>query len=228
MDTPVVAVVFGSVAPPQGDVVQLTVHFGCTKEVSSFEVVLQNWNGKYSSTGVSPIIVGLDGSISIGRGANCPLLLTCRAENVKYASSPLESYLTVSGRCWGERLFRRVVTKTYVNQKGEAIVKDLLDNYVGLSHIRNGVELVEDTDTTYTSLDYSNTPVMDVLQEIASSADKAGVIGYDFRIASDGKFEFFPQNTKTSPVSLVDRIESRRIRQRHSTHPQPNNSLRRH
>lgn len=49
---------------------------------------------------------------------------------------------------------------------------------------------------------------MDILQEIASGADKAGVIGYDFRVAPDGKFEFFPQNTKSSAVSLSETIES--------------------
>jgi hypothetical protein len=137
VDAPSVAIVFGTVSPPQGDIIELNVHYGCTREVCSFEVLLQNWNGKYSPNGTYPIIVGLDGSISVGRGANCPLLLTCRVESVKYQSSPLESYLRVSGRCWGERLFRRVVTKTYENKKGEEIVKDLMDYYVGLSHVRN-------------------------------------------------------------------------------------------
>ena len=174
----------------------LNVHFGCTREVSSFEAVLQNWNGKYSPNGTYPLSVGLDGNISLGRGANCPLLLTCRVESVKYQSTPLESYVTVSGRCWGERLFRRVVSKTYENKKGEEIVKDLMDYYVGLSHVRGSTELVEATDTTYTQLEYSDTPVMDILRGIADSADKAGVIGYDFRIAPDGKFEFFPKNSK--------------------------------
>jgi hypothetical protein len=208
VDAPSVAIVFGTVTPLQGDVIELNVHFGCTREVSSFEMVLQNWNGKYSQNGTYPISVGLDGSISVGRGANCPLLLTCRVESVKYQSSPLESYLHVSGRCWGERLFRRVVTKTYENKKGEEIIKDLMDYYVGLSHVRGGVELVESTDTTYTHLKYSDTPVMDILREIADSADKAGVIGYDFRVTPDGKFEFFPKNSKTSQVSLTERIES--------------------
>jgi hypothetical protein len=208
LNPPAVAIVFGSVTPPQGDVIELVVHLGCTKEVSSFEVVLANWNGKYSPNGAYPITVGLDGSLSVGRTGNCPLLLTCRVENLKYQSSPTENYLTVSGRCWGERLFRRVVTKTYENQKGEAIVKDLLDYYVGLSHNRGGTELVEATDTTYSRLEYSDTPVMDILQAIASSADKQGVIGYDFRVAPDGKFEFFPQNTKTSSVNLSERIEN--------------------
>ena len=204
---PVVAIVFGNVTPPQCDFVEVKVHLGCTEEVSSFEVLLQNWSGKYSSNGISPLSAGLDGSISLGRGANCPLLITCHVENVKYESTPTESYVRVSGRCWGERLFRRVVTKTYVNMKGEAIVKDLIDYYVGLSHVRNSVELVEDTDTTYTRLEYENTPVIDILRYVAESADNAGVIGYDFRVAPDAKFEFFPKNSKTSSVSLAERIE---------------------
>jgi hypothetical protein len=205
---PTLAIVFGSVTPPQGDVIEATLHLGCTKEVSSFEVVLQNWNGKYSPNGTYPINVGVDGSISVGRGANCPLLITCRVENIKYQSSPTENYLVVSGRCWGERLFRRVVDATYENIKGEDIVKDLLDYYVGLSHVRGGVELVESTDTTYTKLEYSDTPVMDVLREIADSADKSGVIGYDFRVAPDGKFEFYAKNTKTCSVDLTERLET--------------------
>jgi hypothetical protein len=208
VDAPVVAVAFGSITPPQGDVVALKVHFGCTREVSSFEVLLQNWNGKYSQNGIYPITVGLDGNISLGRGAQCPLLLTCRVENVKYESNPLENYLRVGGRCWGERFFRSVVSKTYENKKGEEIIRDLLDYYVGLSHVRGGVELAENTDTTYTKLEFSNTPVFEVISQIASSADKAGIIGYDFRVAPDGKFEFFPQNSKTSIVSLEEKIES--------------------
>jgi hypothetical protein len=207
IDAPSATIVFGSVAPPQGDVVELQVHLGCTREVSSFEVVLQNWNGKYSPNGAYPITVGLDGSISVGRGASCPQLITCRVENVKYQSSPVENYVTISGRCWGERLFRRVVTATYQNIKGEDIVKDLLDYYVGLSHVRGGIELVESTDTIYTKLEYQDTPVMDILREIADSADKAGVIGYDCRVAPDAKFEFFPRGSKISSVSLNERIE---------------------
>ena len=143
--------------------VWLRLHLGCTKEVGSFEALLQNWNGKYSPNGAYPITVGLDGNIYVGRAATCPVLMTCRVEAVKYESTPVENYLRVSGRCWGERLFRRVVTKTYENMKGEEIVKDLLDYYVGLSHVRNSVELVEYTDTTYTKLEYSDTPVIDIL-----------------------------------------------------------------
>jgi len=205
---PVCSVVFGSVTPPQADVIELRVHLGCTEEVSSFECLLQNFDKKYSLGGSYPVDVGVDGSVSIGRGATCPLIATVTVEEIKAQSNSLgENYLRVLGRCWGERLFRRVVTKTYENQKGEAIVKDIIDNYAGLSHIRNQVELVEDTDTTYTKLEYENTPVFDVLKYIAKTADKAGVIGFDFRVAPDAKFEFFPRNSKTSSVSLSEHLE---------------------
>jgi hypothetical protein len=212
VEIPKVAIAFGAVGVPQSDVISCRVHLGCTKEVSSFEVLLQNWNKKYSPSGSYPINVGVDGSISIGRGANCPQIITCRVESVKYESTPTENYVRVSGRCWGERLFRRVVTKTYENQKGEAIVKDLLDYYVGLSHNRDGTELVEDTDTTYARLEYQETPVFDIIKYIAESADKNGVIGYDFRVAPDGKFEFFPRLSKTSQISLIEKIEESEYR----------------
>ncbi|MEM3090429.1 MAG: hypothetical protein QXW17_01560 [Candidatus Bathyarchaeia archaeon] len=212
VEFPKVAIAFGSYGIPQGDVINCRVYLGCTKEVSSFEVLLQNWNGKYSPGGSVPLNVGMDGGISIGRGANVPQIITCRIESIKYESTPTENYVRVSGRCWGERLFRRVVTKTYENKKGEEIVKDLLDNYVGLSHNRGGTELVEATDTTYTRLEYENTPVFDIIRYIAESADKQGVIGYDFRVAPDGKFEFFPRLSKTSAISLSEKIEESEYR----------------
>jgi hypothetical protein len=217
----------------------------------------------------------MDGHIDIGRGSNVPQLITCRVESVKYESAPVQNLLRVSGRCWGERLFRRVVTKTYENKKGEDIIRDLIDNYVGLGSYRGNTALtsdaaagqkgvfvantgmfefgdpvkieddnasefnvidfytssllnmvndlihtyttaangkvwkhtIEPTDTTYTKLEYENTPVIDILRFIAASADKSGVIGFDFRVAPDAKFEFFPRNSKTSPVSLSEKIE---------------------
>lgn len=207
VEIPKVTIAIGPYGVPQGDVIDLKVHLGCTNEVNSFELLLQNWDKKYSPSGSYPINVGMDGSISIGRGSAVPQIITCRVEAVKYESTPTENYLRVSGRCWGERLFRRVVTKTYENKKGEEIVKDLLDYYVGLSHVRGSTEIVENTDTTYTRLEYQDTPVLDILKYIAGSADKQGVIGFDFRVAPDAKFEFFPRNSKTSPVSLNEKIE---------------------
>jgi hypothetical protein len=96
--------------------------------------------------------------------------------------------------------------------KGEAVVKDVIDNFVGLSHVRDSTELVEDTDTTYVKLEYENTPVFDILKYIANTSDKSGTIGYDFRVAPDGKFEFFQRNSKTSSVSLAERVEASEFR----------------
>ena len=205
---PSIALVFGAVTPPQTDVVEMLVHLGCSKEVSSYDITLHNHNGKYSPNGATPITVGMDGSISLGRTPNCPLLMTLRAEKVHYQSSPTESYLTVSGRCWGERLFRRTVKADYTGLKGEEIVKDLMDYYAGLSHNRGGVELVENTDTTYTELEYEDSPVWDILRYVAESADKSGVIGFDFRVSPDGKFEFFPKLSKTNSTAITENIDT--------------------
>jgi hypothetical protein len=79
-----------------------------------------------------------------------------------------------------------------------------MDYFAGLSHNRGGTELVQDTSTTYYGLDYEDTPVMDILRMIAQSADLNGVIGYDFRVAPDGKFEFFPLYSKSAAISLVN------------------------
>ncbi|MCW4048062.1 MAG: hypothetical protein NWE99_10980 [Candidatus Bathyarchaeota archaeon] len=213
VDVPKVVVVFGTVNPPQEDVVDLRVHLGATREVSSFECTLENWNKKYSPSGTSPINVGVTGGIGIARGATPPEnvpVISLRVEKVEYRSGPYgENYCVVSGRCWGEKLFRRTVTKSWINVKAEAVVKDLLDNYVGLSHNRSGIELVEDTATTYTKLEYMDTPVWDILEYVAGSsvAPGTGVVGYDFRVAPDGKFEFFPRGSKTSSVSLSGKIE---------------------
>lgn len=209
IDIPKANVVFGAVTPNAEDIIDVQVHLGCTREVSSFTVQLDNSDGKYNEGGAKAITVGMEGHIDIGRGSTIPQIIACRVEDVAYESVQYgEIYAVISGRCFGERLFRRIVTKTYENKKAEYIVKDLLDNYVGLSHNRGGTELVENTDTTYTKLEYENTPAMDILEYIAGSAVKSGVMGFDFRVAPDGKFEFFPINSKTSPVSLEGKIES--------------------
>jgi hypothetical protein len=184
------------------------VHLGGTDEVSSFSYRLQNWDCKYSPGIGSPIALGEDGYIMMGRGANCPQLITNRNENIKFQSNSNEHYVIVSGRDWGERLFREYVTEGYANMKGEDIVKHLLDYHSGIPHLRSGVELVEDTDTTFTRVDYQNQQAWEILKQIAQDSDKAGAIGYDFRVAPDGRFEFFHRGAKTCAVSLDERIEA--------------------
>jgi hypothetical protein len=208
VDIPKMTIALGSVGVSQGDVVEAKVHLGATKEVSSWELKLQNWNGKYSPNGAYPLSVGQDGYICIGRGSNVPQIITTRTESIKFDSTPSEYYVTVAGRCWGEKLFRYNITKDYSGYKGEAIVKDILDYYAGISHVRNSVELVADTDTTFTALQVSDKQAWTLLKEIAAESDLAGVIGFDFRTTPDGKLEFFPRGSKTSPVSLANLIES--------------------
>ncbi|MCL6579911.1 MAG: hypothetical protein K6T73_11155, partial [Candidatus Bathyarchaeota archaeon] len=209
---PHVAVIFGGdLEIPESDVVQCRVYLGCTREVSSFELLLQNWGGKYSPGGAYALSVGMSVDIFIGR-VTLPKILTGRIEGLRYVSSAVENYVYVSGRCVGEKLYRKVVTKKYSNINAKNLVIDLLDNFVGLPHTRSGYETVEDTSTVYTNLEYENTPVIDILRFVADSADWQGVIGYDFRVAPDGIFEFFLRNSKTSSVSLSDRIEEAEYR----------------
>lgn len=201
--------VFGSASfePAEGDIIETDLHLGCTREVSSFRLLLQNWDKKYSPGEVNAINVGDEAQIFLGRGAYAPLLLTGCVEAIEPQSTPSSHYISINGRCLGEKLFRPVVTKEYASQKGEAVIKDLMDSFAGISHSRSGVELIEDTDTTFTLLQYDDSPLADVLKFIAKASDKSGVIGYDWRLEYDGKFAFFPQNTKSSLVSLTDAIE---------------------
>jgi hypothetical protein len=159
-------------------------------------------------TGGTPIVEGSDATIYGGRYPNYPQLLIGKVEEVDPESRAVEHYIVVRGRCNGEQLFRRHVSKSWDNVKGEAVVKYVIDNYTSLSHVRDETELIEDTDTTYAQLEYEDTPVFDIIKYIAETADKAGVIGFDFRIAPDGKFEFFPKNSKISSVNLSERLEA--------------------
>ncbi len=189
------------------DIIDCLIHLGGTNEVSSFKYRLQNWDGKYSVGVGSPIATGDDGYINLGRVGSVPRLITTRNEHVKYITSPTEHYVEVSGRDWGEKLFRQQISQIFVSEKGEDIVKHLLDYHSGLSHTRSSVEQVENTDTTFSLLDIDTQPVWDVIKRIAKDSDKSGVIGYDFRVAPDGIFEFFHRGAKTSSVSLDDLIE---------------------
>jgi hypothetical protein len=164
VNPPALTIALGSVGVPQVDVIDALVHLGASREVSSWELRLQNWNSKYSPNGTYPLNVGQDGYICIGRSPNVPQLITTRTESIKYESNPTQNYVIVGGRCWGEKLFRQTVTKDYSGYKGEAIVKNLLDYYSGISHLRGSTELVENTDTTFTDLKVQDTQVWDILK----------------------------------------------------------------
>jgi len=186
------------------DVLDMRVHLGLVDEVGSFELTMQNFDAKYTEQ----VTAGNWIKIWASRAdATVLKVFTGRVEEVEFDASATENYVTLRGRDRGEELFRRTVTKTYVNAKAEDVAKDLIDNFTSLKHVRGTTELVENSDTTYAQLEYENTPLFDILKDIAQSAAKDSVIGFDFRMAWDGKFEFFKRNSKTSPVSLTDRIE---------------------
>ena len=135
------------------------MHLGATKEVSSWELKLQNWDGKYSPNGLYPLNVGLDGYICIGRGVNVPQLITTERRTSSLNPRLPKVMLRFLGDAGAKNCSATASHKDYSGFKGEAIVKNLLDYYAGISHVRNGVELVADTDTTFTDLkvsDYAN------------------------------------------------------------------------
>jgi len=191
---------------PNEDMIKLRAHIAMMEETSSFELTLYNFDKQYIET--YPIANKDFVRIFIGRGTVLPQVFQGKVEEIDAESEAMYHELTLKGRCIGEDLYRRLVTEWWQNIKGEVAVRALLDKYCTfLRHQRNGVELIEDTDTTYTELDYDKTKLKDVLDFIAKTADKAGVIGYDYRVEYDGLFAFFARGTKTSPISLTDVIK---------------------
>jgi hypothetical protein len=333
---PDVTLTFGSVTVLSEDILEVRVHHGGTREVSSFEVLINNIDGKYYPGDVDlyGLRVAYSASIKVGRVGAVPQLLTGKVETLVCEGEELDHRLHLAGRCKGERLFRRNVTKNYgtLNEekasepsyshqntsytlaatlsydtpashrtwlkqiacvvkmsagegyyrftvtregesetivkddgwfnntdykqvyldldflgnvsgdvtikfytrttdgantvysaghrtfadyrvKGDYIVKDLINNYTSLGHNRSGTELIEETDTTFSRLEYVDTPLQDILRYIAESSDYYGVIGYEFRIAPDGLFEFFPHGTKWASVGVIGLIETYTLKQ---------------
>jgi hypothetical protein len=91
--------------------------------------------------------------------------------------------------------------------KGEAIVKELIDDWTSLGHVRNGVELIQDTSDTFDLLKYTNSSITDILNYLASCCDLNGVIGYEHRVEPDGLFSFFPIGAMPNSISLSGLIE---------------------
>jgi hypothetical protein len=189
----------------EGNCIDIKVHLGLLDEVNDFTATL--WNSDYFTN--LPLHVGMHTKIYGAREGGPLLKLFCgRVETLKALDKGARGNTVVlNGRCYGEELFRRTVNRTFFNMKGEDIVKYVIENYTSLKHVRGSTELVEATDTTYTELNFENTSVFDVLKHIANTADKSGVIGFDFRITYDGKFEFFQRGSRTSPCSIQDLIE---------------------
>jgi hypothetical protein len=196
----------GGIQIPNEDMIKLRAHIAMMEETSSFELALYNFDKQYIET--YPIQNKDFIRIFIGRGTVLPQVFQGRVEEVDAESEAIYHELTLKGRCIGEDLYRRLVTELFQNKEGAYVVRTLLDKYCTfLRHQRYGVELVETTDTTYTELEYDKSKLKDVLDFIAKTSDKAGVIGYDYRVEYDGLFAFFARGSKTSPISLTDVIK---------------------
>lgn len=146
-----------SIEPDDEVILALMLHLGCTKEISSFEAVLDRGNPDYDQKmdpgETNALSTGLETSIYLGRGSNKPLLLTGQIEEIDYEDQ-VEEYqfrnvVRIRGRCQGYQLFGRKYdgdlisdvgtgTKNYEKSSGDAssCVAYLIDNYTSLSHSR--------------------------------------------------------------------------------------------
>ena len=138
------------------DILGLSLHLGCTNEVSSFTLILNNTDGTYSpgeagepTKGAVVVIYLKRGSIT---GSTKPLF-TGRLERVIWFNEAEEfnyrDIVTLQGRCKGHKLFRRhfdgdlnalvgVGYQAYKRTSGEAssLVAYLIDNHTSLTHTR--------------------------------------------------------------------------------------------
>jgi hypothetical protein len=203
------SVVIGGSTISNDDIQNLNVHCGATKEVSSFTITLNNNAGLYGVPIGTIIAKGDPVSISLGRGT-MHQLFTGTVEDLDQIRTNMNRTLTVTGRCLGKQFFNKLVTGDFINIYPHQLVAYLIDNYTSLSHTRNSTELIEAATNIITEVEYTEKPVFDILTEIAAAAvSSTGVIGYSFRVASDGYFEFYPTGTKTNSAALTDsNIES--------------------
>jgi hypothetical protein len=144
----------------KNEILDLNLHFGCTTEVSSFEIVIDNGNtaynaGDYYVGGTKEIQTGDDIVIYVKRGTinGTKPLLTGKVEDVDIVDQnedyEFRNVVTIRGRCLGSQFFDRKYSgdlnetvgsdyRAYQRKEGEAesLVAYLIDNYTSLSHIR--------------------------------------------------------------------------------------------
>jgi hypothetical protein len=150
-----------------------------------------------------PIVKGQAATIKLGRDPHMPLMLTGKIEKLDETERPASNELMVSGRCEGRRLYNLHWTSRQAEINASALLKMVVE-YVGLSHVRDGTELIEDSPTVYSLLDYEDTPVYDIVNYVVETCvSPDGAIGYDWRVCPDGKFQSFPIGSKIYAKDLV-------------------------
>ncbi len=101
------------------NILNINIHLGCTREVNSFEVVVNNSNpdyysGQYAIGGAKEFTKGHSVTIKIKRGtisASTNYLITGNLESLEYTDQKEEyqyrDVVILRGRCTGQRLFNR-------------------------------------------------------------------------------------------------------------------------
>jgi len=84
---------------------------------------------------------------------------------------------------------------------------NLTNAYTTAASAKLWIDLIEKSDTTFITLERDYTPVWDVLSFISENSDRNGVIGFEMRVAYDGKFEWFPKGTKVEDYNLKQNVQ---------------------
>lgn len=215
---PTIKLEVNSVEVEPEEIIELTLHLGCTTEVSNFEVVIDNGNpdlnaGDYYVGGDKEFSNGQSVLIHLKRGSitgSTKSLFTGKVEDITIIDEAEDfnyrNVVIITGRCLGSQLFDKKFTGDLIaaagSGKAETVVAYLIDNYTSLSHVRDSTDLIETSNTTFTELIFNHETIWDIIKYIADvTSTVAGIIGYDFRVEYDGKFAFLPRNTYTEPYS---------------------------
>ena len=143
------------------EIIELTLHLGCTSEVSSFEAVIDNGNpdlnaGDYYISGAKEFSNGQAVLVYLKRGSitgSTKRLFTGKVETISIIDEAEDfnyrNVVIIGGRCKGAQLFDRkfdgnlndavgVLYKNYLRTSGDAssLIAYLIDNYTSLTHSR--------------------------------------------------------------------------------------------
>jgi len=161
LTVPTISVTVGGDTIATAEILSLTLHLGCTTEVSSFEMVMDNGNpdyniGDYYPGGSKEFTLGDAFVVKLKRGSitgSTNPLLTGNVEVIDVLDEAEEfnyrNVVILRGRCKGLQLFARKFNGDLIDQVGtgykafkrteaeaESLVAFLIDNYTSLSHTR--------------------------------------------------------------------------------------------
>jgi len=99
-----------------------------------------------------------------------------------------------------------------VSTNNVTMVSDLLENYTTADNLTLYLDLIRNSDTTYTKMLFTHETVFDIIKFITDTADTGGTIGYDSRIEYDGKYAWLPRGHVTeSNFDLTAEVQLERF-----------------